>query len=183
MKPDDPARHFTDIPSKAPKVLGILSIVFGGVVVLLTLVGLSMSGAGSMRSLGLQTVEAFERYAAAIEPSASILMITMILMSVALIAIGIGQVGYRRWARSASIVWSAVGLVVLAALVVQHYVVVVPAFDTHVLGAFSDDPQVAQFMSGATKSGGILSLVMYAPYPIILMMIMRRPGVVASMTR
>lgn len=164
----------------APKVLGILSIVFGGIVLLLSLVGMSLSGAGAFQGLPGAHSAAIEAYLEAIEPGATILMIAMIAMSLGLVAIGIGQLKYQRWARTAAIAWSLIGFVVIAGLVVHHYTSTIPAF-TVFLDSLGDFAEMKQMMEGATGASGILNVVMYLPYPIVQLVLMRKPAVVAAM--
>lgn len=167
--------------SPAPKVLGILSLVFGGVVILMSLIGFSIGGASSME--GLPGAEAaMNEYLTTIEPWASLLLTAMLVMSGTLVVIGVGQLGYKRWARKAAITWGIAGIVVVVGTVLHHYLNVVPSF--HLLTAvFADTPEVATMMEGMTSSAGILSVVMYAPYPIINLVLMRKPTVVAAMNR
>ena len=165
----------------APKVLGILSLVFGGIVVLLTLVGLTLSGAGALDQLPGSQRTSIDQYLSAIEPAATILMVAMIAMSVGLMVIGIGQLGYKRWARQAAIIWSFLGFLVVAGLVLHHYMSVVPAF-TVFLDSLGDFAEMRQMLEGSTSAGGILSVVMYLPYPIVQLVLMRKPAVVAAMS-
>ncbi len=167
--------------SPAPKVLGILSLVFGGIVILMSLIGFTIGGASSMG--GMPGAEAaMNEYLAAIEPGASLLLTAMLVMSGALIVIGVGQLGYKRWARKAAITWGIAGLVVVVGTVLHHYLSVLPSF--HLLTAvFADTPEVATMMEGMTSSAGIISVVMYAPYPIINIVLMRKPHVVAAMDK
>lgn len=169
-------------PHPAPKVLGILSIVFGGIVLLMTLVGLTLSGAGAFEQLPGVDMGAAKTYMDALEPWATILMMSMIAMSGALVAIGIGQLKYQRWARTAAIGWSILGLVIVVGLVLHHYLLTVPALEVF-LSSFGGDNEVTSMMKGMTGASGILSVIMYAPYPIILLVIMRKPAVLEAMNR
>lgn len=169
-------------PHPAPKVLGILSIVFGGIVLLMMLVSMTLLGMGPLEDMPGASLGAVQRYADALEPSATIILITMTAMSAALIAIGIGQLRYRRWAGTASTVWSIVGLLVLVGQTVNHFLVTVPAL-SEFLGSLSGDSEMARVMEGATGAGAIINVLLYVPYPIILLVIMRKPAVVEAMNR
>jgi hypothetical protein len=167
-------------PHPAPKVLGILSIVFGGIVILMTLVGLTMSGVGAFEQLPGVDMAAAQIYIDALEPWATILMMSMIAMSGALVAIGIGQLKYQRWARTAAIGWSLLGFVIIIGLLLQHYLVTVPALEVF-LGSLGGGNEVTSMMRGLTGASGIVSVILYAPYPIIMLVLMRKPAVIESM--
>jgi hypothetical protein len=164
----------------APRVLGILSIVFGGIVVLMSLVGMSMSGLSTFEKLPGFDMDATQRYLDALEPAATILMMTMIAMSAGLIAIGIGQLRYRQWARKAALAWSVLGLVVIVGLVLHHYMLVMPATMVF-LESLEGASDVRRMMEGMSGASAILSVVMYAPYPIIQLILMRKTAVIEAM--
>jgi hypothetical protein len=112
-------------PSGAPHVFGILSIVFGGLIILSSL--WSLVSAVSTAALG--PVFASLLPAAAMPPD---VMLTwaictaataglMLFMSIALLVSGIGLVRKRAWGRTWSFVWSLVAFpVLLVRLVIWH---------------------------------------------------------------
>ncbi len=164
----------------APRVLGILSIVFGSIVVAFSVFGLAAAGMGRDMMGFRGAREAFDAYSAALQPWASIATIVMVGMSLALLFIGIGQRGYRQWAQRASVVWAALALVVLAGQFAFHFLVTAPALDQFIASLQRHSP-VSDMMSGMGAGLGFASLFFYAPYPIILLVLMRKPAVVAAM--
>lgn len=170
----------TSRPS-SPRVLGILSIVFGSIVVAFSLFGLAAAGLGSDMMGSRAARRAFEVYAAELQPWSTIATIVMIGMSLALLFIGIGQRGYRQWAQRAAVAWAIAALVVLAGQFAFHFLVTTPALDRFIAGLQRHSP-VGDMMSGMGTGLGFASLFFYAPYPIIMLVLMRKPAVVAAMT-
>lgn len=168
-----------DKPS-SPRVLGILSIVFGAIVIAFSLFGLVSNASG----LGVGALRGHEaalaHYMERLQPMATIMGVLMLAMSGALLWIGIGQRAYRRWARSASLVWGAVALVVLAAQFYWQITAAGPA-----LTEFMTDLGLSTRVvgSGLGQSMGFVTLFFYLPYPIILLVFFRRPSIVAAMDR
>jgi len=164
----------------SPRVLGILSIVFGSIVTAFSLFGLVTARMNTDRLIAPSMREASAIYLAKLQPWATIVALVMVAMSVALIVIGIGQRRYRRWAQQGAVLWSCAALVVLMGLFAHQFLVTAPALDEFLrsLATFSD----ASLFSGMGVGLGFASLLLYAPYPIILLVMMRRPVVVAAMT-
>jgi hypothetical protein len=106
--------------------------------------------------------------------------IVMSVMSLALIYIGVGQRKYQRWAASASVKWGILALLWLVVYLVLQFVVVLPALDRFMdaisHGAMRDMP-----VGGMMKFGAFLGMAMYAPYPIILIAVFRKPQNIAAM--
>lgn len=166
----------------SPKVIGLLSIIFGAIVAVFSLLGLGSSSMSmsSIRDLGSELVGPFESYLAALQPWATVITVVMIAMSAGLVFIGIGQRGYRRWARTAAIAWSIAALVVLVGQLAFYYGVTGPALE-RLVKSISGSP-IADMMSGMSSSMGLIALVLYTPYPVIQLVLMRKPHVVAAMT-
>ncbi|HUJ59857.1 MAG TPA: hypothetical protein VLX92_15240 [Kofleriaceae bacterium] len=165
--------------SPAPRTLGTLSIIFGSVVSLLSLVGLVVGRQLAGFTVRASQQEAFERYLREVHGASRLLSALMLMMSIALIYIGLQQRAYKRAAVRASITW---GIVALAVLVVQIFVqltVIGPALDRFV-DAISQGPQIVP-MSGIMKFSSLFGVAFYAPYPIILIATFRKPKFVAIM--
>jgi hypothetical protein len=111
-----------------------------------------------------------------------VLTIAMLLMSIALIFIGIGQRRYRRWAQLASVTWGWLGLIILAFQFAFWLNVVSPALDTF-MESLSLFHGKGSLLSGFSNSFGFISLFLYAPYPILLIILMGRPSIVRSMSQ
>ncbi len=171
----------------APKVYGILSIIFGAITVVVTLfsgcmaammkaspMGVARPGVSGGAAIG----EAYARYFAATHTATIIQTILFIVFSIALLFIGIGQLRYRRWARSASLIWGVGALLGLAATVVVTRVIVSPAttalYDTlqQAYGAGSIEAKVQEMMRGMVSGSvmSVITVVLYAPYPLLLLL-------------
>src|SRR5690349_22665125 len=95
-------------PSGIPRTIGILSIVFGGLTTLQSLSSVLFAGRPflmrNQRAMAGHLIELTRRVAPYAQTEGGV----MLIMSVALLVIGIGLVGYREAARKAAIVWSIV---------------------------------------------------------------------------
>jgi hypothetical protein len=115
-----------------------------------------------------------------------------VAFSALLLAIGIGQVGYRRWARAASVYWGAGALVSLVVMSVVLFTMVGPVYDRifELAGqAAHTDPELRRMMAAADMgpiagAGGTLFLVLFfAPYPILLLAFFTKSRVKEAMVR
>jgi hypothetical protein len=88
------------------------------------------------------------------------------LMSAVLIAVGIGQYLYKRWATAATMAWGIAALVVALGIAAMMAGLVAPAM-------------TAPFLAYGVAGGMVLLL----PYPIVLLVAFRRQMVRASMIR
>src|SRR4029453_15866421 len=115
----------------------------------------------------------------------------LFLMSALLLAIGIGQLRYRAWARRWSVYWGVAGLACVVLLVAISLLIVSPAY-AELLDGLSrlkpgeGQPAMPQSM-GAMSSviGGtfaVLSIIFYTPYPAMMLLFFTRDHVRASMT-
>ena len=174
---------------KAPKVLGILSIVFGGIVALFTLFNVVAGASPDFGSMGgtmggfdsAAVVEAEEQFAEETRTTSLISGLLNLVMAVSLIFIGIGQFKYKKWAAPASVKWGIVALLVLVVDAVIQFTVTLPAMEelfTRLMAAEPDLPDVR----GVIKAASVVPLLLNLPYPIILITIFRKPKVVAAMT-
>jgi hypothetical protein len=167
--------------STTPKTLGTLSMVFGGIVAAMNLIGLAAGKQlGSMMQVRPGQEEAFQRYLSEVHGASMALGVVMFLMSAVLFVIGTGQRSYKRWAVKASIVWGILALVVLFADLIVQFTVMMPALDRFI-EAISHGNGVAAPVSGIMKISAILGLAFYAPFPIILIAAFRKPVNVQAM--
>jgi hypothetical protein len=157
---------------RTPVVLGVLSMIFGGLYGLLCLTTLTMgswvaalravdsSPAGVARSQLLAERVRFESFD----------NIGLFVWSLALVVIGWGL--YRRspWARRASIVWSALALAYVVVRVIAHFAVFLPHAEA-LLQAYPTE--LARHRVSETVAMGLL-LVFNAPYPVVLLRLMAR---------
>jgi hypothetical protein len=172
--------------SKAPRTLGIVSLVLGALVSLQSLVGALAGQALGMSMLRMPMIErvygpgTIERYMERIGPATRLQSAIFLVLSLGLLLVGLGQLGYRAWARRWSVVWGVGALVALIPVAVIMVTVLGPA-QAELMRS------VAHRMGGPDMSAmGVMSTVMslffYAPYPIILIVVFRRPGIAAVMT-
>jgi hypothetical protein len=171
-------------PPGAPKTFGVLSIVFGSLVVVSSLFGLASSGKPMFmppNMHGSDMLRAFKEFHDATRWVTLIQALMMGGMSIALIIIGTGQLKYRRWAAGASVKWAIAGFVVLAIQFVLNIAIVSPA-TTKLMEAMADNMPIGTGgFSGMMKVSMFAGLALYAVYPILLIVNFRKPDVVAAM--
>lgn len=188
---------------KSPKVFGILSIIFASITLLFSIFAFLGTFAGAnmkemiAASSGFNGVDAVVAEGVAdliggIYTAGAINSGLFVFFSALLLAIGIGQVGYRRWARSWSVFWGAGALVSLVVMSVLLFTMVGPVYDRifELAGAAAyDDPQLRRMMAAADMgpiagAGGTVFLVLFfAPYPILLLAFFTKERVREAMTR
>jgi hypothetical protein len=185
--------------SGAPKVFGVLSIIFSSVVLLGSALGLlgtlassALAGAGNMVPDADKAAELNAMLApmARVYQGLGLESLILFLMSVLLLAIGIGQLRYRAWARRWSVYWAVAGLACVVLLVVISMVIVSPAYAA-LLDALSrikppNGEQMPQLGALSGMVGGVfavIAIILYTPYPALMLLFFTREHVRASMTR
>jgi hypothetical protein len=187
------------VPSSAPKVLGVLSIIFGSIVLLFGLLascgglagqGISKVGQLAPQDQKLEAMKVALSYMSTIYTAIGIQGLILTVMSSLLLAIGIGQVRYRRWAGAWSVTWGGLALVALCGMVAISFLMIGPAyqkmFDAIARGTPSGTIPTAFSGSMANIFGGtsgVMTVLFYAPYPILLLIFFTREHVRASMDR
>jgi len=186
--------------SGAPKVFGVLSIIFASLVLLSSSLGMLVTLATSALSDASRLVpdaEKTQEAAAMLEPMVRVYRgiglqsAILFAMSALLLAIGIGQLRYRAWARRWSVYWGAAGLACVAAMVVISLLIISPAYAQVFEGLSQLKPEGdGQPMPSMGPLAGIfggtfavLCVIFYAPYPALMLMFFTRDRVRASMTR
>lgn len=189
---------------KTPVTLGVLSMVFGGLVALYSgfnLVFQSMSGS-FMRSFGQLAASAprkpgepdpqliFDKLGGvmkSVAPYTTAIMAGKVLFSIALIAIGFGLYKRMRWSRSGAIAWGALALVYLVAELLVTIGIVQPRVNAAMQEVFrvmpNGDPGAAMMQAMQGSQGAItvvMNLVLYAPFPIILLVLCGRRSAAAD---
>jgi len=190
--------------SGAPKVFGILSIIFGSFLLLsglltsiFIIVGPALGALGGVipedapnREMGLELISVV----GTVYTAYGIQGLILAVMSGMLLAIGIGQIRYRRWAVQASVYWGIAGLVAVVGMVVMFWLVLGPAFERVFQVAAEAEAETraqAEALAGFGRffstviggSSGIGALIFYSPYPILLIVFFRKPKVRAAMSR
>jgi hypothetical protein len=189
--------------SGAPKVFGVLSIIFASVVLLFAAFGLlgtaATSAASSMGSAaaGSDPDKAAE-VAAMMQPMAKVYSgigyqsLILFVMSAALLVIGIGQLRFRAWACRWSVSWGVAGLVCVGLMVAISLLIISPAYADlfEAMGRLKPDggggAPVGAGMGGLSAVFGgtfaVLCVILYAPYPALMLLFFTRERVRASMT-
>jgi hypothetical protein len=202
-----PAEALPPLPpherSPAPKVFGVLSIVFASIMLLFAAMGL-------LGSVATRAAGAFSGAAASADPAKAAEVAAMMgpmtkiyagigyqsailfVMSAVLLAIGIGQLRYRAWARRWSVTWGVAGLVCVALLAAISMLVISPAYGDmfesmgRLKGGGDGNAEVGAAMSGVSSIFGgtfaVLCVIVYAPYPALMLLFFTRERVRASMT-
>ncbi|HEU0030444.1 MAG TPA: hypothetical protein VFQ53_07425 [Kofleriaceae bacterium] len=159
------------------KVLGIMNLVFAGLGAIGTLFSYAMYWGGM--KLAMQRNPVVE--AAHANPSfMAYLKISLVLGlvgSVALLAIGIGMLKLRAWARKAAIWYSIYAIVAAIVGVVVTWVMLVRPMLDHAQNGI----ERASATGGAF--GGIAGGLFGVAYPIVLLLFMMRKNVVAAFER
>jgi hypothetical protein len=187
--------------SGAPKVFGVLSIVFASIVLLFSSVGmlatLATSAASGMGNVVSDPDKAAE-VTAMMQPMAKVYQgiglesAILFVMSALLLAIGIGQLRYRAWAQRWSVYWGAAGLACVGLMVAISLLVVAPAYAQFFDSLSQIKPQgggqapAPSMGPMAGMFGGTfaaMSVIVYAPYPALMLLFFTRDRVRASMTR
>lgn len=181
-----------------PKVFGILSIIFASLLLIFGLLTGCMGMAfDSISNLGAnmpQGSKAAEQTKLMMDHLGQIYFymglqgFAFALMSAVLLAVGIGQVRYRRWARGWSVNWSIAALVMLVGMLVLSFAVIGPAYQAMFDAIAEAGPSGAMPSAMGSKisgmvggTSGVMMLVFYAPYPILQLIYFTRPRVVAAM--
>jgi hypothetical protein len=184
---------------KTPTTLGVLSMVFGSLVALYSLVGLAFStlGASFMNDLAAQSqtlsVRAgqpdprvmfghMQELNKQLAPYNDGLTLAKVLFSVALIVIGYGLYKGRRWGRSGALAWGALAFVELAAEAIVRLGYIQPRVEAvmkEVL-ASSPNPAMAGMMSTIGATSTVLGVLFYAPFPLVLLVLCGRRSAAAD---
>src|SRR6476469_7240413 len=186
--------------SGAPKVFGVLSIVFASIELLFSSLGMlgtlvstaASSGSLVSASAGETDVKAVLQPMAKIYQGIGFQSLILFAMSALLLAIGIGQLRYRAWAQRWSVYWGAAGLACVGLMVAISLLIISPAYAQF----FESMAQVkppgggqAEMPSMGPLSGilggafAVINVVVYAPYPSLMLLFFTRDRVRASMTR
>jgi hypothetical protein len=189
--------------SAAPKVFGVLSIIFASVVLLFAAFGLLGTAATSAASaMGSEASSSdpdkAAEVAAMMQPMVKVYSgigyesLILFVMSAALLVIGIGQLRFRAWACRWSVYWSVAGLVCVGLMVAISLLIISPAYADlfEAMGRLKPNGDGSAELGAGMSSlsavfGGtfaVLCVILYAPYPALMLMFFTRERVRASMT-
>ena len=183
--------------SKAPKVLGTLSIIFGSLIAAWSPLSLfARSFMGGMQTMvkslpvrpGMRdpsvdlgaAVAIFDSQAGYMRFSAMV----MTLMSIALIVVGVGLLKRRVWGRKAAIGWSVLGLLVLAAQCTAFFAWLQPLSDqvrnNYYLAHNTTPPP--NLSAAATGTTAVIVWLFYASFPVVLLALLGRRSAAEDFT-
>jgi hypothetical protein len=149
------------IPSRTPRILGILSMAFGGYF------AYSWLGGGPINaSWSADPASDLARDGEVLLPAVAHANLALLAMSVALLGVGAGQYFYKRWAVVATTAWAVAAIAVALGIAAMMAGGVAPAMT---------EPFLAYTLAGFQ--------VLLLPYPIVLLVAFRRQMVRASMIR
>jgi hypothetical protein len=164
--------------SAAASVLGTLGIIFGA---LITLGGVLQVGCRALLS-SLQVPNAKNPEIMRLVQLEMGLWGVMTVMSIALIVIGIGVWRHREVARKAMLVWAALALALIAGRMATQAFVIQPQAERHQREIFhregaETNPQTEQVLRVSRAWAIWGDLVIWAPYPILSLVLLSRPRV------
>ena len=194
-----PALEHDPVPTKAPKVFGVLSIIFASVTLLFSMfMSCSLVAAPMVNKFsdfappGRKNVPELKAVFALMSTVYTVIGVegvVFLIMSALLLAIGIGQVKYRAWAGRWSVYWAGAALAVLAGFVALAFLFIGPTYQKffEMMAHAAPSGALPSGMSSSLGSlmGGTSSVMMiffYAPYPILLLAFFTRERVRGSMT-
>jgi hypothetical protein len=179
--------------SSVPKVFGILSIIFSSLTLLWGLMtsfmviipwaigGLEKSMPGDRPADIDVVIRAMKQVYGGLGGIGLILTV----MSALLLAIGIGQIRYKSWARPWTVYWSQAALLSIIGMIAISLMVIGPGYRDLLAGAAAQGaaksgatpPDMGAFASifGGTFSG--MFVFFYAPYPVLLLAFFTREKV------
>ncbi len=161
----------------APRTLGMLAVVFG--VSMASFSMLNLLGGGRVqrddRQFPDQAVDAFTAATRWATVGTSAIMVTM---SLTLVVIGAGLRRYERWAGRSAQRWAIGAALIVAALTYVNVAVVGPAASALFAAAVDKDLREAapmvRWMAGLTP-------VFLLPFPVVLLVAVRRGPIAASL--
>jgi len=190
-------------PSGAPKVFGILSIIFSSWILLLNLplafggvVGSKISQMGEIANMSGQLSgkakdlppEIVARILDVVGTLYSVMAFQgflLMAMSGVLLGIGVGQVKYRKWAADWSVYWGAAGILAVVVMIGMLVFVVGPAYEDMfgLIAEIDPDDAAVGVMLGVMIGGwvGFAIAIVYVPYPLLLLIFFRKENVRAVM--
>lgn len=191
---------------KTPLTLGVLSIIFGSLVTLLSAFNLVVNstdmGTSILSSVG-QLAASAPRRAGQPDPAAMMARVSAVvhevkpyttaltggklLLSIALIIIGVGLYKRQRWARSGAIGWGALALLFLAGEIMVNVGIIQPRMNAAMQEMFAASangaPAAAMMkaMGGAQSGMAVVGgLLFWAPFPVVLLALCGRRSAAAD---
>lgn len=184
------------VVSAVPKVFGVLSITFASIQLLLSLFsacgsafGRSLGGMGNLANTAkVPHMKVMFEHMATIYNYMLIQSLLFVVLSAMLLAIGIGQLKYRAWARAWTVYWALAAMVALVIILAISFAVVGPLYQKMFEAVAKASPSGA--IPGALTNNmsalfggslGVVYLIFYSPYPILLLLFFTKPRVKQAM--
>lgn len=183
---------------KTPAVLGVLSMVFGGLVAAWSLFGLVLqpffsdftgSFAGAMSRMQaarpgapdpMAAMQAATKVMEELRPYSYLMSGSMLALSLVLTGVGYGLYRRRAWSRLASCLWALAALAYIPFQLYLQIRVIQPRTMTAMAAAFAAQQDAAQVLGamGGMQSGItiFMHILIWAPFPIVLLALMGRPS-------
>lgn len=185
---------------RTPVTLGILSIVFGSLVALSNVLKLAVSvlsptlighmgtlmknlpqrpGQPDPALVMARTAEAMHQVA----PYNDALTGGKLALSIALIVIGCGMYQRRRWSRSGALGWGVLALLFTFVEAIVMVSIVIPRTAAVMKDVMASDPATLQ-LAQSTQSMGtlLLTILLYSPFPLVLLALCGRRSAAADFT-
>src|SRR5262245_10238427 len=174
---------------KTPAVLGVLSMVFGGIVVLFS--GIQLAAQSFTKQLARKVGdlpqregepnvgEFLERAAKVAEELKVYTYLTngiMLVLSIALVVVGIMLYQRRPQSRPAAVTWAIAALAYLPLQLILYMKIVAPRMADVTKQAMQGmDPSIAQGYAAAQGPAAIIATtLLFTPFPVVLLALMGR---------
>jgi hypothetical protein len=188
---------------RTPVVLGVLSIVFGSLVAAYASFQLAsqslardfaerlaqMSAASAPREGRPDprlVLEGVTRALSDLGPYPAAISAGLVVLSLALIGVGVGLYRRQPWSRPAALLWSAAALIFLPFEIYIKTQLIVPRVHAALLASFDDahlpTHMLTRVLRHAPRLVTATDLLVYAPFPIVLLFLMGRASAKGDLT-
>jgi hypothetical protein len=177
----------TTAVTAVPRTFGILSIVFASLVLVSSLFGMlalivPAALAHAPPSSRPEEMQAL-KLMSTMYLGMGIVSCILAVMSGLLLALGIGQLRYRQWAAVWSVRWGVVALGTIVIMAIVLTTTMGSMVGSFASAANAPDPSAARHVGTAFGAiYGVMMVLFYAPYPILLIVYFARDRVRAAMT-
>lgn len=144
-------------------VFAVLNMVFGGLGLLSPLVSLSMKRFSEGPMMEMMENHSF------LGPWQTGGVVLAVLVSLALIYIGVALLSLKPWARTACVVYAVYGVIMTLAQAAVSWLVMKPA-----LIQIKDEMPMGDFVVASSMAGVILGLIFGMAYPLVIGIFMSR---------